>query len=417
MAGTNINSAVTSTLWIRETQPVPAGTQGQGLAISAACTGTPPTTAGTFAHGCIMLQTDTATGTKAVYENTGSSAVPSWNLLGESVPGDINLANTHILVGNASGVAADVAMSQDATMANTGAITVASANAAFNIGTNQTWTKEVDHTSTVSASTTANTAGGALAIAAGLATGTAAGGAASLKSGASANGTGVNPGASGAVTVASGVAGTATTGTAGAAGAVTVGGTAGGASTGASSTGGAGSDVNITAGAGGNSSGGSDTGGRGGNVISAPGSGGTGATAGVAGKIFMRDNVMFKMSAPAAKTTNATLTAAELLGGLITVNQGGAGTSTLTLPLGTDLQAALPATLAVGDCFQFSVVNISTNAAEDCIMAGNTGTTYVGKTQINSNDAVGTPSAATFVVRTTGVGAGAGTFSIYRVSS
>lgn len=35
------------------------------------------------------------------------------------------LTNTHILVGNGSGIATDVAMSGDATIANTGAVTVA----------------------------------------------------------------------------------------------------------------------------------------------------------------------------------------------------------------------------------------------------------------------------------------------------
>lgn len=108
MAGSNLNSEVTSTLWIRETQPVPAGTQGQGLAISASCTGTPPTTAGIFAHGCMMLQTDTSTGTKALYENTGSSASPVWNLIGDSTVGEITLARGSVIVGNASGVGAAV---------------------------------------------------------------------------------------------------------------------------------------------------------------------------------------------------------------------------------------------------------------------------------------------------------------------
>lgn len=40
-------------------------------------------------------------------------------------PGEISLASAHLLVGNASNVAADVAMSGDATMANTGALTIA----------------------------------------------------------------------------------------------------------------------------------------------------------------------------------------------------------------------------------------------------------------------------------------------------
>lgn len=42
-------------------------------------------------------------------------------------PGAISLTNAHILVGNGSNVAADVAMSGDATMTNTGALTIANA--------------------------------------------------------------------------------------------------------------------------------------------------------------------------------------------------------------------------------------------------------------------------------------------------
>lgn len=48
-------------------------------------------------------------------------------------PSDISLTNTHILVGNASNVAADVAMSGDATISNTGALTLATVNG--NVGT------------------------------------------------------------------------------------------------------------------------------------------------------------------------------------------------------------------------------------------------------------------------------------------
>jgi ribosome-interacting GTPase 1 len=43
-------------------------------------------------------------------------------------PTEIALANTHILVGAATGKAADVAVSGDATMANTGALTVLNAS-------------------------------------------------------------------------------------------------------------------------------------------------------------------------------------------------------------------------------------------------------------------------------------------------
>lgn len=52
-----------------------------GYAILATCTGTPPTTADIFQHGCLMYRTDSGTGTAAVYQNTGSTAVPSWVLM------------------------------------------------------------------------------------------------------------------------------------------------------------------------------------------------------------------------------------------------------------------------------------------------------------------------------------------------
>ncbi len=51
------------------------------------------------------------------------------------------LTNTHILVGNASNVATDVALSGDATLANTGAMTLASVNS--NVGTYGSATKTV----------------------------------------------------------------------------------------------------------------------------------------------------------------------------------------------------------------------------------------------------------------------------------
>lgn len=73
-----------------------------------------------------------------------------------STQGEIALANTHILVGNASGVAADVAMSGDVTIANTGATTIA--NGAVTSAKIGTLTTTVKHTpGTVGVSGTAVT--------------------------------------------------------------------------------------------------------------------------------------------------------------------------------------------------------------------------------------------------------------------
>jgi len=120
MAGTNFFSPVTSTLSI-------ALTDDSNLAVLAKCTGTPPTTAGVFQHGCILIQTDSGTGNKALYENVGTSASPSWNAIGAVAAGEITLANGKILIGNASNVAAEQTMSGDITITNTGVATIGDA--------------------------------------------------------------------------------------------------------------------------------------------------------------------------------------------------------------------------------------------------------------------------------------------------
>jgi hypothetical protein len=232
--------------------------------------------------------------------------------------------------------------------------------------------------------------GGAVTLTAGAGGATSGtGGAASLKGGAGTNGNAVG----GAATVTGG-AGNGT-GTGGAASLV------GGAS-GAGATGN-GAAANVTGGAALSSNG------SGGSVVL---TGGAKTGTGVAGAVRTLSVALYTQSAPAAKTTTTTLTAAELLGGLITANQGAAGAATYTMPLGTDLAAALPADLAVGDSFQFSIINISTNAAEIVTVAGNTGTTAVGNMTIAANGATTSQSSGTFVVRNTG----AGTFSFYKIA-
>jgi hypothetical protein len=119
-------------------------------------------------------------------------------------------------------------------------------------------------------------------------------------------------------------------------------------------------------------------------------------------------------AAPAAKTTSATLTAAELLTGMITGNQGAAGTATYTLPLGADIETALLAInpgLKVNDAVDFSVINISTNAAETVTIAANTGVTVVGDVTLAAV-AVGDQSSGMFRLRRTA----ANTYVCYRVA-
>lgn len=92
----------------------------QGLAISGIkiTTGAPAATAGHWLPGAIVSNIVSG----IVYINAGSTASPAWQAI---EAGTIALANGHIFVGSAGGVATDVAMSGDATIDNTGAVTVA----------------------------------------------------------------------------------------------------------------------------------------------------------------------------------------------------------------------------------------------------------------------------------------------------
>jgi len=82
--------------------------------------------------------------------------------------------------------------------------------------------------------------------------------------------------------------------------------------------------------------------------------------------------ILSVQSAPIAKTAVATLTAAELANGIITYT--GAAVA-LTLPLGTDLDAAFPS-MKVNSSFDFFIIN--TGATNAATVTANTGVTLVG---------------------------------------
>lgn len=260
------------------------------------------------------------------------------------------------------------------------------------------------------AATAGNSAGGQAGVTGGLGRGTAAGGAIVNTSGASSNGAGVSPGASGAITNQIGTPGTATTGTAGSGGTYSDLGANGAASTGAGSVAGNGSTMIRTGGNGGNSSGGGDTAGNGGNIIDTAGNPGTGATTGKPGLHFLRSTVS-KRKQVTAMTTTATIASQAIGGGLITANQGAAGTATYTMPQGSVFASALPPQFTTGDSLEFSIVNISTNAAEDVTVAGDTGMVAKGNMFIPSNAATSDVSFATFCIVCTGTN----TFDFYRI--
>lgn len=444
MAGTNFFTKITSTLWGALTSAGNLGGGKQPLLL-AKCTGVPPTTANLFEHGCLMVRTDSGTGNKAVYENVGSSAVPSWNLIGDVTAGEITLALNNLLQGNSSGVAEAV--------------------------TNITLPKEGSRTISVAATTTANTVGGSLTVSGGAGAGTGAGGdfaavggdsgtgatgngaIASLTGGAalSTNGTGgvgkvvggvgTGTGAGGASQVTGGVAGATGTG-----GAATVTGGAGGATSGAGGaatmTGGAGTAGNstggvatVTGGAGqgtasgavaslvGGASGAGATGnganalvtggaaastnGNGGSVVLA---GGAKTGTGVAGVVYERSTVSRKTTVT-AMTDTATIAEAAILGGVIVGTPTAA--AAYTTPTGAVLAAALPSDFTTGDSVEFSIVNVATNDTFDITLtAGASGITLVGNAVVEANSADAKRSSAIFRAVLTG----ANTFSIYRIA-
>lgn len=128
---------------------------------------------------------------------------------------------------------------------------------------------------------------------------------------------------------------------------------------------------------------------------------------------FVNSLGYIKQAAPAAKTTSTTLTAAELLGRLLTGNQGGGAAATYTLPLATDLETAIAAQVPAQNdlAFDWTLINLSVVAAEDITIATNTGWTLVGKMTVESNDAVTSDARGTFRVRRTA----ANTYTLYRV--
>ena len=171
----------------------------------------------------------------------------------------------------------------------------------------------------------------------------------------------------------------------------------GGPASAGTGSGGAGGRISLIAGNGGSSTGGA--GGRGGVVLLTAGTGSGSAASGV---IIARSNQLVKQGTPAAKSTSTTLTAAEVLTGIITSNQGAGAACAYQLPTAADFDTALP-DAAAGDAYDFTVLNISTNVLEICTITTNTGWTLVGNVTIGANDATTSHgSACRFRARKTG---------------
>ena len=113
-------------------------------------------------------------------------------------------------------------------------------------------------------------------------------------------------------------------------------------------------------------------------------------------------------SAPVSIAATATLTAAQVLNGLIIANSGvSSGAQTYTLPTVADFEAAFPSAVKVGATYTFRLVNIGTGTAT-AIVATATGWTITGSLTMT----IPITTGATLVARKTGTG----TWTLYRVN-
>lgn len=107
--------------------------------------------------------------------------------------------------------------------------------------------------------------------------------------------------------------------------------------------------------------------------------------------------------APVAKTGASTLTIADMLSGIVTLTQSTGATVALTTDTGAAISAGLPSDFAVGDSFEFTIINLSSASADTgTLTAGVSGVTLVGAVIIPSaHSTTIADSSMTFRVRKT----------------
>jgi hypothetical protein len=110
---------------------------------------------------------------------------------------------------------------------------------------------------------------------------------------------------------------------------------------------------------------------------------------------------------PVSIATGATLTAAQVLNGLILVNSGATSTQTYTLPTVALLEAELTNSERIGTTFTFRLVNLGTSSGTAVIAAG-TGWTVSGSLTMT----VPVTTGASLIARKSAEGA----WVLYRVA-
>jgi len=119
------------------------------------------------------------------------------------------------------------------------------------------------------------------------------------------------------------------------------------------------------------------------------------------------ETIMSYASTPQTATSTATLTAAQLVGGMLVANPS-TSAATYTLPAASTVDTALP-NATVGSTFDLSIVNIGTSSGTVVLAMGSgTGFTDGG----NAATSVATTSSAMYRFRKTGDGA----YTVYKVA-
>ena len=116
------------------------------------------------------------------------------------------------------------------------------------------------------------------------------------------------------------------------------------------------------------------------------------------------ETIMSYGSAPQTATATATLTAAQVVNGMLVANPS-TSAATYTLPTGALIDAAVP-NATVGNTFDLSIINIGTSSGAVTLSMGS-GLTDGG----NSTVAIAVTSSAQYRFRKTGDGA----WTVYRL--
>ncbi len=115
--------------------------------------------------------------------------------------------------------------------------------------------------------------------------------------------------------------------------------------------------------------------------------------------------------APVALTVTAGITAAALVGGLITTT-GASAPSIHQLPTGTEIDTALPG-IATGQSVDFSLINTGTGASDDATITVNTDVTIIGSPTVGAlTDATIVSGSGRFRARRTGTHV----YVVYRIA-